>query len=138
MRVFLNLIAVLAVALSPLPSAGAESGGPWRWYYSAFGSPELGAKVFARSGVATIYKSPTTIQIAMQEVGGTTATFAGRVSASKLQGQLSNFFPSGGEFYQGTYKQLQVGSCKFEQIALSPGAPDGSTLMFSRISGHCQ
>ncbi|KQU67885.1 hypothetical protein ASE08_17940 [Rhizobacter sp. Root16D2] len=74
----------------------------------------------------------------MQEVDGTAAMFKGKVSDSQVNGKLSDFFPSESVSYRGTYKTLQVGACKFEQIALSSSVPDGSIIMFSRVSGRCQ
>jgi hypothetical protein len=130
--------AALVSALLAAPAMGAESHESWRWYYSGFGSPDASAKVLLRSGSATVSKSKADITVAMQGVDGTAATFIGKVSISQVNGMLSNFFPSEAVSYHGTYKTLQVGACKFEQIALSSDVPDGSIIMLSRVSGRCQ
>jgi hypothetical protein len=138
MKSSLIFSAALVAAVLATPAVGAESRDTWRWYYSGFGSPDVSAKVLLRSGSATVRKSKADITVAMKEVDGTTAMFIGKVSASQVNGMLNNFFPSESVSYHGTYKTLQVGTCKFEQIALSSGVPDGSIIMFSRVSGRCE
>lgn len=138
MKLVLPALVFAAFTLGLAPSSSAAAEEPRRWYYSAFGSPDMEARVFIRSGAATILKSSTNVDIVFHEQGGFSAKFVGVVTGSSVKGRLSDFHASSNEVLKGTYKRLKVGSCQFEEIALFNGVPDGGILMISRISGHCQ
>lgn len=135
------LVGLLFALLSTSVSA-KNTEGEWNWYYAAFHSPSLGSKVFLRSGTATVKISKTVLSLRFIEKDHPEmrASFSGRILAGgNVRGTLKEFFPSGVDILEGTYRQKgEIKSCLWQEIILRPSVPDGSALVLSKIEGTCQ
>jgi len=127
------------VALVPALSLAAEPAGAWRWYYAAYGAPGPDAKLFTRSGPASVVVDGSSVRIDLREAGsGDVSSFVGKVDGARLSGKLMKFFPSGDEARQGEYRERRIPNCKWRQFSIWPEYPDGSVLIVSRVEGSCQ
>lgn len=133
---------VLLSFLLPCVSYASSSNDTWRWYYTAFASPEKSADVFLRSGVALVKQSGDKIEINFREknVPELTPILVGHVSGGKVNGTLRKFF-----MYEerlvlfGDLRSSQVAKdCAFDEIVLRTKTPTGAILVLSRVSGSCQ
>jgi hypothetical protein len=135
------LACCLLLALTCLPACAQEPDQPWRWYFVAFDSPSPGSDAFVRSGTARVVLDDSKVRIEFVEKGmpELKATYAGSLAkGGNVKGALDGFFFHGPEAWGGTYSQTNLNECRFEEIVLRSGVPDGSALVLSRAQGKCQ
>lgn len=127
------------MGLLPIMTLPSEPASAWRWYHVAYGSPRSDAKLFNRSGSASVVLGGQSVRIELRTAGTEeVSTFAGRLNGKHLSGKLTNFFPSGDEAREGEYREKQVSNCRWRQFSIWPEYPDGSVTIVSRIDGSCQ
>jgi len=133
------VIASIVASLPMLSFSAEPSAGTWRWYYAAYGSTGSDAKLFIRSGSASVLIDGAAIKIELREAsGGDAPSFVGKFEGARISGKLTKFFPSGDEARQGEYREKRISNCKWRQYSIWPEYPDGSVLIVSRIEGTCQ
>jgi len=119
----------------------AEPAGAWRWYYVAYGSPAPEARVFTRTGTASVAIEGAAVRIDFREdaaAPGERPRFVGKLQAGRVSGRLAAFFPGGDETRQGDYREQRIANCRWREISIRPQVPDGSVLIVSRTEGACQ
>jgi hypothetical protein len=136
---------VLLIVLELLSAAtmAAESNiASWRWYYTAFESPELTAGIFVRSGEALLERGKDALKIRLRDKANPdlAPNFSGQQVQNHVRGRLKGFF-----MYQdylllsGEYRSKKLGdNCSLEEIVLRPPIPDGSVFVMTRVLGTCQ
>ena len=139
MKIFFLILGLLFSA----GSAAAEGGKTyWRWYYSAFESPEQAAGVFLRSGQALVERKKGGLKINFREKNSPELShdFSGDLINKNIKGVLKNFFMHNEDLlFSGEYHSKTFGKqCFLEQIFLRSAIPDGSMLVLSRVRGSCQ
>jgi len=133
---------VLGLLLSAGTTAADEGKTYWRWYYSAFESPEQAAGVFFRSGQASVERKKGSLQINLRDKSTPELSpeFLGNLIHGNIKGVLKNFFMHDDDLmFFGEYHSKTLGKqCFLEQIILRSAIPDGSVLVLSRVKGSCQ
>jgi hypothetical protein len=114
----------------------------WRWYYTAFESPEPTAGIFVRSGQALLERDKGTLEIRLRDKANPDLApkYSGQQVQNHVRGRLKGFFMHQEDLLLfGEYRSRKLGgSCSLEEIVLRPPIPDGSLFVMTRVLGSCQ
>lgn len=133
----------LLFLLACMPACAQEAEQSWKWYFAAFNSPSDGSGIFTRSGTARVVidGSKVRVEFTEKDIPELKASYVGSLGMDgSVKGTLDGLFFHGPEAWNGSYAQMSLKEhgCRFEEIVLRSGIPDGSVLVLSRARGQCQ